>query len=47
MNQATHIYNTTLDILKTSKAQNIPTIEAAKAIAEKRIAEVGKLKLTY
>lgn len=47
MNQATHIYDTTLDILKTSQKENIPTIQAAKAIAEKRILEVGKLKLSY
>lgn len=47
MNQAEKIYETTADILKTSKKENIPTITAAKAIAEKRIAEIGKVKMSY
>jgi leucine dehydrogenase len=43
--QATqHIYNVTLDIFKNSKTNNIPTVDAAKFMAEKRIsdAKAGK-----
>lgn len=47
LNQATKIYDTTLAILRSSKLDNIPTIYAAKNIAEKRINEVGKLKLSF
>jgi leucine dehydrogenase len=47
MNQASKIYDTTLAILKSSAEQNLPTIVAAKSIAEKRIDEMGKVKLSY
>jgi len=47
MGQAEKIYSTTLDILRISKKDNIPTILAAKGIAEKRIADIGKVKLSY
>jgi leucine dehydrogenase len=47
MNNASKIYDTTLSILRSSKAENIPTIVAAKRIAEKRIQEMGKVKLSY
>jgi leucine dehydrogenase len=47
LNQASKIYDTTLDILHTSKKENIPTIAAAKRIAEKRIYEMGKVKLSF
>lgn len=47
MNQAEKIYQTTADILKTSKKENIPTSVAAKAIAEKRISDIGKVKISY
>lgn len=45
MGQAEKIYSTTLDILKKSAEANIPTINAAKEIAEKRIREIGAIKL--
>jgi hypothetical protein len=45
MGQAEKIYHTTLDILKKSSEANIPTINAAKEIAEKRIREIGAIKL--
>ncbi len=35
--QTEHIYNVTLDILKKSKEENIPSQQAAKQLAEKRI----------
>ncbi|MEO8148046.1 MAG: Glu/Leu/Phe/Val dehydrogenase [Bacteroidia bacterium] len=38
------IYNVTLDIFKKSKTENIPTVDAAKNLAEKRIADAKKLK---
>jgi leucine dehydrogenase len=34
-------------VLKLSKAENIPTIEAANKIAEKRIADIRKIKSSY
>ncbi len=47
MNQASHIYDTTRNIIQTAKQGNIPTIFAAKAIAEKRISEIGRVKLSF
>jgi leucine dehydrogenase len=47
MNQASKIYDTTLDIFKTAKNDKITTIAAAKANAEKRVKEIGKIKLSY
>ncbi len=44
---AEKIYQTTLDIFKVSKDQNIPTYMAANRLAEKRIADIGKVKLTF
>jgi leucine dehydrogenase len=42
-----NIYNATRNVLKLSKAENIPTIEAANKIAEKRIADIRKIKSSY
>ncbi len=42
-----NIYNTTLNIFKISKEQNIPTYQAANQLAEKRIAAIGKLNQTW
>jgi leucine dehydrogenase len=47
MSQASKIYDLTTAILDSAIAQGIPTIEAAKQIAEKRINEIGKIKLSY
>jgi leucine dehydrogenase len=44
---AEKIYQTTLNIFKLSKEQNIPTYMAANSLAEKRIADIGKVKLSY
>ncbi len=41
------IYDVTLDILKVSKEQNIPTYVAANAMAEKRILDIRNVKATY
>jgi leucine dehydrogenase len=43
MQQTEHIYEVTLDIIKLSKDENIPTYMAANRIAEKRIADISKL----
>lgn len=43
MTDAQHIYDVTLDILNKSKRENIPSSQAAKEIAEIRIAEKIKL----
>ena len=45
--QCEKIYDTTLSIYKLSKEQNIPTYMAANRVAEKRIADIGKVKLSY
>jgi leucine dehydrogenase len=47
MDKASQIYDVTTAILKTAQEQKITTIAAAKAIAEKRIAEMGKIKLSF
>ena len=47
MRQAENIYNTTLNIFKISKEQNIPTYIAANRIAEKRISDIGKVKMSF
>ncbi len=42
-----NIYEATRNVLRLSKAENISTIEAADKIAEKRIADIKKVKSTY
>lgn len=42
-----NIYDATRNVLKLSKAENISSIEAANRIAEKRIADIKKVKSTY
>jgi leucine dehydrogenase len=44
---AEHIYQTTLEVFRIAKSQNIPTYAAANLLGEKRIAEMGKIKLSY
>lgn len=44
MSKAEDIYNTTLDILKTSSEKNIPTYKIANEAAEKRIAAIANVK---
>ena len=44
---AEKIYDTTLNIFKISKEQNIPTYMAANRIAEKRIADIAKIKVSF
>jgi leucine dehydrogenase len=47
MHQTEGIYDTTLDIFKTSAAENIPTYLAANKLAEARIEAIGNVQLTY
>ena len=47
MQLAENIYEATRNVLKTSKSENIPTIEAANKIAEKRIIDIKKIKASY
>jgi len=47
MEMASNIYNTTLEIIKKSKEEKIPTYLAANQMAEQRIEAVGKVKLSY
>jgi leucine dehydrogenase len=42
-----NIYEATRNVLILSKAENIPTIQAANKIVEKRIADINKVKSTY
>jgi leucine dehydrogenase len=42
-----NIYEATSNVLKLSKAESISTIEAANKIAEKRIADIKKVKSSY
>lgn len=42
-----NIYEATLNVLKLSKAEKISSIEAANKIAEKRIADIKKVKSSY
>jgi leucine dehydrogenase len=42
-----NIYEATRNILTLSKSENISTITAANKIAEKRIADIKKVKSTY
>lgn len=44
---AEKIYLTTLSIFKEAKELNIPTYMAANRLAEKRIADIGKVKLSF
>jgi leucine dehydrogenase len=46
LSQAEKIYQVTLDVLNQSKENRVPSIETAKLIAEKRIASIGKIKLS-
>jgi leucine dehydrogenase len=47
MQQTEKIYDFTLDILRKASTDNIPTYLAANRLAEKRIADIGKVKLGY
>ncbi|MEO5572450.1 MAG: Glu/Leu/Phe/Val dehydrogenase [Bacteroidia bacterium] len=47
MKQTEKIYDLTLSILKKSKQENIPTYIAAQQIAERRLADISKVKSTY
>ena len=47
MQLAENIYEATRSVLKKSKADNIPTNIAANKIAEKRIADIKKIKASY
>lgn len=45
MNKAQEIYDTTLNILKRSNSENVPTYKIANQMAEERIESIGKVKL--
>ena len=45
MSKADEIYNTISNIVKRSKAENIPTYKIANKMAEERIESIGKVKL--
>ena len=47
MAHAEKIYDTTLNIFKLSKEQNIPTYMAANRLAEKRLEDIGKIKVKF
>ena len=45
MGKAEEIYGTIVNIVKRSKAENVPTYQIANKMAEERIASIGKVKL--
>jgi len=47
LNKTEKIYDTTLNVLNYSEEHNMPSHRASNELAEKRIAEVGKLKNMY
>jgi leucine dehydrogenase len=47
MSQTEKIYDYTLSIFVKSAQENIPTYLAAKQLAEKRISDIGKVKIHY
>jgi leucine dehydrogenase len=47
LQMAENIYEATRRVIKKSKEENIPTNEAANKIAEKRIADIRKIKSAY
>ncbi|HEX8514786.1 MAG TPA: Glu/Leu/Phe/Val dehydrogenase dimerization domain-containing protein [Bacteroidia bacterium] len=47
MSHAEKIYDTTLNIFKLSKEQNIPTYMAANRLAEKRLSDIAKIKVSF
>lgn len=47
MSTTDNIYDSTLAIYKTASANNTTTLEAAKILAEKRIADIAKVQSTY
>ncbi len=47
MKHAEGIYHTTWNVLQTAKKENIPTYKAANRLAEKRIEDIGKVKLSF
>ncbi len=42
-----HIYDAACHVFGIARNENIPTIEAAKRLAEKRIDSVGRIKLSF
>ncbi len=42
-----NIYQTTLEIFRLAKAQNIPTYASANQLGEQRISAIGKIRLSY
>ncbi len=47
MSRASNIFNIVKQIIEISKAENIPTYQAADRMAEQRIEKIGKTKLKY
>jgi leucine dehydrogenase len=45
MQQTEKIFDYTLDIMKKAASERIPTYLAANRLAEKRIKDIGKVKL--
>jgi leucine dehydrogenase len=47
MSKTEHIYAAALNVFNIAETEKITTLDAAKRIAERRIAEVGNIKLSY
>ena len=47
MSQTENIYKAALNVFQIAKNENITTINAAKRLAERRLEEIGRIKLSY
>jgi leucine dehydrogenase len=47
MSSTENIYNAALNVFQIAKNDNITTIDAAKQLAERRLEEIGRIKLSY
>lgn len=47
MRKTEHIYDATLNVFRIAREENITTHEAAQRLAERRIEEVGRIKLSH
>jgi leucine dehydrogenase len=47
MSKTENIYDAAMNVFNIAKAQNIPTIQAAKHLAEQRIDGVGRIRLSF
>ena len=47
MSMTENIYAAAQNVFRIAKAENIPTINAAKRLAERRMEDIGRIKLSF